>query len=242
MKNSKISLVSSAYNEFDCIFRMTDYLRELSVRIDPNWEIVLVDNASSDEKFSNSLKLAFENIPNLIVKRNPSGKGWGDGIKFGLKCASNERVVIFPSDMQYSLEDIIKVATLTSQSKSNQIILTERIRRDELKLRLRGMLWKKLLKILFIPGNDPMSQLRGFTQPKEYLLSLKSHNHMWDMESLLFARKLRWEIIETKVEFHNRPCGSTTTKNSIYLGISSIIELFRIWLRFLKFSKTKGFE
>lgn len=110
-----ISLIIPCFNEeknLDVIFSKCSKLKKL-IKI----EIIIVNNGSSDSshdvinsKYKNNLNFKYVNI-----KKN---KGYGNGIKQGLKVATGNYIGWTHADLQTDLLDLIKVENIIKFSKN----------------------------------------------------------------------------------------------------------------------------
>ena len=92
-----MSVVIPVYNEesliYDCCVKLNSILNELDVK----FEIILVDDGSTDNSWSEILKLSNELFRVKILKQN--NMGIGGAFKSGINLCSGEYIILWPVDM-----------------------------------------------------------------------------------------------------------------------------------------------
>lgn len=211
-----ITLVSSFYNEEEVIPTFHRELKDFLLHY-PQLEVILVNNGSTD-KTLHLLKKLNEESKTVKILNNSFGRGYGDGIQAGMSISNNINIAIFPSDLQFSFEDldlIVKRFIFLKKSKQGCInLLTYRSKRfDSLYFRLRGEIWKKLVCfILVMPKRiDPASQLKVVC--KHCISLAKASDFFWDLESTyLCVKQKRYEVL--KVNFFARHFGKSSIRKT----------------------------
>jgi len=94
----KVSIIIPAYNEEEAIKGTLQKLK--GENKSQNWEIIVVDDASSDD----TAKFASETGVKVI--RHPYNKGYGASLKTGVRNAKNDIVVFMDADDQHNPNDI----------------------------------------------------------------------------------------------------------------------------------------
>ena len=101
-----ISVIIPAYNESDTIYALvTDLIKNLNNNGLEN-EIIVVDDASSDQTFELAIKAGAK------VIRHPYNKGNGAAIKTGIRNTNGELIVMMDADGQHNHENIIDMLTM----------------------------------------------------------------------------------------------------------------------------------
>jgi glycosyltransferase involved in cell wall biosynthesis len=97
----KVSIIIPAYNEEKGIEHTLQKLKGGNKK--ENWEIIVVDDASSDDtaKFASEM--------GVRVIRHPYNKGYGASLKTGVRNAKNDIVVFMDADDQHNPNDISKL-------------------------------------------------------------------------------------------------------------------------------------
>ena len=100
-KPESVSIIIPVYNEEQGLRVILNRLKELSV--DNNWEVIVVDDGSTD----NSVEIA--NSFGFKVLRQPYNKGYGAALKAGIRIASSEILLFMDGDGQHNPDDIPKL-------------------------------------------------------------------------------------------------------------------------------------
>jgi GT2 family glycosyltransferase len=230
-----ITVVSSFYNEQDGIESYFKVVNQL-IKENPRISFILVNNGSTDNTL-HLLKTHASNDPRIEVLNNPEGIGYADGIRAEIFRASTEYVLIYPGDMQFSIDGINKVLfafdeSLDSRMIHNNILTYRRRRHDGRKNSIRGFIWKHLV-ILILGLNfniDPASQLRILC--KCCILESTTSNFIWDIEIIYNLNKnLRISRV-VDVEFFPREYGISSLKMNLFkTEVSAVFSLFKIRFR-----------
>ena len=103
VKIGGLSYIIPVYNEQSTIVDTVNKLAQQLFAIDLLYEIIVVDDGSTD-----NTALAIDNLDmdNLVTLRHPSNAGYGAAIKSGLRMARYEWVGIIDADGSYAVEDL----------------------------------------------------------------------------------------------------------------------------------------
>lgn len=105
-KNPLVSLVIPSYNGKDLSVKLLDSLKNLEYN---NFEIILVDNGSSDGTYE-YVKKRYPYVKSMKIREN---KGFTGGINTGIKQAKGKYIVVMNNDMVVLpdwLSELVKVA------------------------------------------------------------------------------------------------------------------------------------
>ena len=105
----KYSIVLPVYNEETIIPVTIGKIIEVFVQKDLDWEVVAVDDGSSDNSFAVLKEMESEFPQSLKLVHHPYNKGNGAAIKTGIKVASGDYIVCMDIDGQHDPEDILKM-------------------------------------------------------------------------------------------------------------------------------------
>ena len=103
-----VSIVVPAYNEERGIGAQIEKLREVMSRSTWQWELIVVDDGSTD----GTAQQVEQHAARLI--RQPRNRGYGAALKAGIAAAKNELVVIIDADGTYPAEEIPKMLELAA--------------------------------------------------------------------------------------------------------------------------------
>lgn len=108
MSNIKISIISSAYNEEENIPILADAFKTFNAKEGGRYELVLVDDGSKDKTYQSSIEAA-KRIDNIVVLKHRRNFGKTAGILTGAESSKGDILVVYDTDMQYSLDEIPKL-------------------------------------------------------------------------------------------------------------------------------------
>lgn len=100
----EVSIIIPAYNEKEGIVRVIESLRSLKEKHGHHWEIIIVDDGSTDG--TPGLVRRFNDVTLL---QHPLNRGYGAAIKTGVRLAKYNTLVISDADGTYPIQDIPKL-------------------------------------------------------------------------------------------------------------------------------------
>lgn len=98
-----LSLIIFCYNEAGNIGRVIDLCKSLLPEISSDFELIVVDDGSSDNTADEVLAKAKE-YPSIRVIRHDINRGIGNALRSGYEAACKEYVCAIPGDNQFDLE------------------------------------------------------------------------------------------------------------------------------------------
>jgi glycosyltransferase involved in cell wall biosynthesis len=111
-KLSGLSYIIPVYNEQNKVVDTVDMLSRILMAMDFVYEIIVVDDGSTDDT---ALAINSLDIKNLVTLRHPSNGGYGAAIKSGLEVARYDWVGIIDADGSYAIEDLPKLVDKAEQ-------------------------------------------------------------------------------------------------------------------------------
>ncbi len=106
-----ISLVIPAHNEAENIAGVVRDSREALLKIAPDWEIVLVDDGSTDSTVAVAREALGDDAKNLTVVRHERKSGYGRTVCDGLRAARGSALAFMDGDGQFKAEDLVTLAS-----------------------------------------------------------------------------------------------------------------------------------
>lgn len=138
MNNPHISIVSPVYGCKTCLYELYFRLKETLEKITPNFEIILVNDASPDGAWETIVELA--NKDNRVKGINFSRNfGQHYAITAGIDNCKGEWVIVMDCDLQDQPEEIIKL--YNKAREGSQIVFAQRVQRKD---RWLKRTWSKL--------------------------------------------------------------------------------------------------
>lgn len=111
----EVSIIIPAYNEREGITHVIESLRLLREKHGPRWEIIVVDDGSTD----NTPEMV-RNFGDVVLIQHPLNRGYGAAIKTGMRHAKYNTLVISDADGTYPVNDIPKL--IAQLSKSDMVV------------------------------------------------------------------------------------------------------------------------
>lgn len=227
VKVPELSIFLPFWNEERNIRTVVKKAIPIAGKVAEKWEIIMVDDGSSDNTAKIALDLAKEN-KNLKLVQNRTNRGYGAALKTGFKNSKYDLIVFTDGDNQFNFSEIIKF--LSAVENSDMVIGFRKKRIDH---PFRHMLMN-LLKIwdFFFFGFYFKDIDCGFKLFKRSALikigPLKSEGAMITTEILAKAKRTRLKISQVEVTHKPRIFGDQSGGN-IRVIARAIKESFSLW-------------
>ena len=207
LPNPFLSIIIPAFNEKECIestlTTLQDYLKVQSY----SWEIIVVDDGSSDTTNRLASKWSTQE-PRIRVEKIPhSGKGWA--VKHGILISEGDYLFMCDADLAMPIEQLPKFICQIQNGYdivigSRQIPGATRIG-EPLSIHIRGRLYNWLVRI--VTRQDFMDTQCGFkcfkSNVAERLFKMqKTKGFGFDVEILYLANREKLRILEIPIIWH----------------------------------------
>lgn len=203
--NGKVSVVVPAYNEGPAI---QGNLKEIIQTFDEfgcDYEIILMDDGSSDNTLSEVLKIA-DRYPQVKVKRNLENYGKGRAMKKAFRYVTGDYVVFLDADLDLhpgqvqTLFDIMRLdeadVVIGSKLHENSVV------KYPLSRKIISFAYFLIIKILFgLPVHDTQTGLKVFKTKvlADVLPKVLVKKFAFDLEILANAHRLGYKITEAPI-------------------------------------------
>lgn len=222
-----ISVFFPCYNEGENIERVVVKAVEVLRGVSDNFEVIIVDDGSSDGTREISDRLAGE-IEEVVVIHHETNLGYGSALQTGFLAASKELVFYTDGDGQFDIAEMPDLIGLMSEC---DIVSCYRLNRKEgLVRKLNAWCWGKLVCLVFgIKLRDIDCAFKLFKHSIFDNIEMQSTGALIDAEILARSLKKGYTVIQRGVHHYPRIAGSSTGAN-----LSVILRAFKELLRLRK--------
>lgn len=228
MKPPALSLVLPVHNEADIIQSVYMDVREMLRGLRVPFEIILVENGSSDAS-PGVLKRLAKTHPDTSVLVAP--RGYGSAVLAGLARAKGMYVSYMPSDGQIDLAVFPEVWRL-SQTGQWDMVKVKRVTRETWARTVTSRAFSLIMTVLFgIPLYDINGSPRIMLRSKLAGLGLTYTDSFLDAEMVVKATRLGWRIREIPMKTLSRLGGVSTRSAATFIEFFKNIWDFRIQWR-----------
>ncbi len=236
MKEKELSIVIPAYNEEKRIVRTLPHIIQYLNRKRIDYEIVMIDDGSSDKTYELSRKILTKNGADFNLLKNDKNFGKGYSFKKGFLNSSGKYVLLCDADLSTPIEEVENFLKAIKHENADIVIgiRTQKnspnipIKRKKFLRTLSAKSFNKLVNLLFkLNIKDTQCGFKLFKRGKceGIIEKLITKRFSFDVEILILARKNGLKIVEKRVEWKDSSHSSVRLlKDSIEM-ISSLLNL-----------------
>lgn len=225
-----VSLVLPALNEADNIAATLDDCVQTLRRVAQDYEIIVVDNDSTDATADIVRQFQSENERVHLIHQPI--RGYGSAIWTGLKAAQLEIVGWRDSDTQYRTADIVPMLKALD---TYDVVVGHRVqRRDPSHRLLFALLWNVLNRVLFgFVVHDMDCGCKIFRREVVDTLDIKAAGAVFNVEFLVQAKRAGFRVGEVSISHLPRHAGENTG-GSLRVILRAMREVLRLRWRLLR--------
>jgi glycosyltransferase involved in cell wall biosynthesis len=228
----ELSLVLLSYNEERNIEKAVSSADTIGRKVAKKYEIVVSHYEGSTDRtweILNVLKKKYKRM--RIVHQPREQKGYGVGLRLGLRAARYAHVFYTDADNQFNLEEITRLLPYVEQF---DIVSGYRMkRRDPFGRILTSKVYNVLLRIIFgLKVRDVDSAFKIYRKKVIDAISINAKHGIVDAEILIKARNLGFRIKEVPVHHYARHAGvSNYGTGFIKLNVvtTALSEMRELW-------------
>jgi len=196
-----ISVFFPCYNEEDNVERVVTEALDFLARNSDDFEIIIVNDGSSDRTGQIADELAADES-RIRVVHHQANRGYGAALRSGFAAATKEMVFYTDGDGQFDIREIISLLPLIGEY---DIVTGYRVnRRDGMFRKLNAFCWGKLVqKLLRFRCRDVDCAFKLYRRAIFDRMQLLSTGALIDAEIL--ARATRAGYTTAEVPVHHRP-------------------------------------
>ena len=217
------------YNEEAYVRRAVAAARAVLVAALPDWEMVIVDDASTDGTAALADALARED-PRVRVIHNPVNRRLGGALRAGYAAATKDLVFYTDADLPVDLEVLPRAVRLLEYQQADIVAAYRFDRTSEGLVRaLYTFTYNHLIRTLFgLRVRDVNFAFKLFRRSVLEKFTLTSEGSFIDAEFLLRARKAGCVIIQIGLDYFPRTRG-TSTLGSVPVILSILRDMAARW-------------
>ncbi len=227
-KIPELSIFFPFWNEEKNIEKVIKKAIPVAKKVASKWEIIIIDDGSSDKTYEIAKKLTKENS-NLVVVTHDKNRGYGAALKSGFEKAKYKYVIFTDGDGQF---DFSQTPKLIEKIGDSDIVIGFRKKRVDNPFRHLLMNLLKIWDFIFF-GFYFKDIDCGFKLFKKDALNkimpLKSEGAMITTEILARAKKAKLKISEVEVMHYPRIYGDQSGGNFRVI-FRAVKESFLLWL------------
>ena len=237
----KISIIIPAYNEASHITSSIEETIRTFNEFGCPWELLVIDDGSSDDTFQKASELTKKYPQQLIVKRNPYNLGKGRALKKALRYLTGDYVVFLDADMDLHpiqvqvLFDIMRLdkadVAIGSKLHPNSIV------DYSLERRIISLVYYWLIRLLFdLPCHDTQTGLKLFKTEvlRKVFPRILVKKFAFDLEVLVNAHHLGYKITEGPIVLNSQRHYGRIGFNAIFSTLWDTLAVF-YRMRILKY-------
>jgi dolichyl-phosphate beta-glucosyltransferase len=221
----KLSIVIPAFNEENRLPASLVKIYKWLDKQDFSWEIIVVDDGSSDAMLAKLKALPKQKNLKIISYKPNRGKGYA--LKKGILAAKGEIIIFTDADLSTPISETEKI--ILSIQKGSQVVAGSRLLKESeveggssLPRRLAAKIFLWGAKILLFYGpKDTQCGFKGFTGEagRKIFKKIKSTSVLFDLEIFLLAKKFGYKIAEIPVVWKHDPDSRLTynLKKSLFV-------------------------
>lgn len=206
------SIIVPAHNEADNLEVLVPRLHAALLTLDQDFEIIVIDNASTDSTEHIITQLA-RDMPQLRCVKEPT-MGYGRAILAGLAASRGDIIGIIRADNQEKPEDLCRmVQALENEHKTLYKAVRIHRKSDGLKRIVVSFVYNALFKLMFgLRSRDLNATPKVFTREFMEASRLRSKDWFIDAEMVIKAERIGLVIGEMEIEYLPRLKGKSTVR------------------------------
>jgi len=219
-KTKSLSVIIPAFNEEKIIKQSISLLNDELKRVAEDYEIIVIDDDSSDQTPPILEKLSAK-ISELKIVRNNTNQGLGNSLRKGFSLASKDLVFYTDADLPIDYGQIIKAVNVLEGSRAEILTAFRRNKTSEPLYRIiYSFVYNWLIRLLFrIRIKDINFSFRLMQRDILNKLNLKSNGSFIDAEMMIKAVYTGYRIKQIGTTYFRQKGRSTLAEPRVILKI-----------------------
>ncbi|MGB2864231.1 MAG: glycosyltransferase family 2 protein [Sedimentisphaerales bacterium] len=223
-----ISVFFPCYNEQENVGRTVEKALEAMEKLNADFEIIIVDDGSSDDTGQIADEIAARD-GRVKVVHHDGNLGYGAALQSGFKAATKELVFYTDGDGQFEINEMPPLLALMEQY---DIVSCYRLnRRDPIIRKINGWCWTRLICLMFgLKIRDIDCAFKLYKREIFDKIELSSTGALIDAEILARAARKGYRITQKGVHHYPRTAGAQSGAN-LRVILRAFKELFKLQRR-----------
>ncbi|MFQ5790938.1 MAG: glycosyltransferase family 2 protein [Acidobacteriota bacterium] len=224
----ELSLAIPLYNEEGNVERVVGNLTAALDKEGVSYEIILVDNGSTD-KTRILVDALCNGNPRLRPVHLDQNAGYGGGIQRGLAECAGRYIGYTAADDQVRAEDVVRIFTTLKQHDVDLCKARRVVRHDGLARKIVARVYALIFPLFFrVSSRDIHGWPRIFKREWLRRMALFSMDWFIDAEIMVKAEKLGLRVLEVPVVLHRRSWGRSKIRMSTILEFAVNLTRYRL--------------
>src|SRR5262245_15215161 len=221
-----ISFFFPACNEEETVEALTRKALEVLPTLSDDWEIIIVNDGSTDRTGEIADRLAREDARVRVV-HHPVNAGYGRALRSGFAESRKELVFYTDGDLQF---DVSELALLVPKIREADIVSGYKLKRaDDLSRKAVSVIYNTLLRVFFgLRVKDVNCGFKLYRREIFDAIELKSTRGLIDAEVLLKAAAAGYTI--TQVGVHHYPRRHGSSRYRVREIVLTMAQMFELWV------------
>jgi len=232
----KLSILVPAFNEDEAIVDNLEETCRIFREARWNFEVIVIDDGSSDRTWSELTRVARRN-PQVTIKKHRRNHGKGRALKFGCRFATGDLIALLDADLELHPRQLLGFHEIMRRTKADVVIGSKWHPQSSLNYPLlRGVIsriYYTVVKLLFgLPVRDTQTGIKLFRAEvlKRIFPIILVKKYAFDLEILVNVKRLGYRIVEAPVEvlFRRRNMGRIRLKDLYYTWLDTMAIFYRL--------------
>jgi glycosyltransferase involved in cell wall biosynthesis len=222
-----LSVFFPAYNDSGTIASMVIRAVKAASELTPDYEVVIVDDGSTDATLDIANELA-RTYPRVRVVHHPTNRGYGGALQSGFRSATKELIFYTDGDGQY---DPAELSLLWAQmTPDTDLVNGYKISRsDPLHRIVIGRVYHHIVSLLFgLTVRDVDCDFRLLRRSIFERIDLEKTSGVICLEMMTKITDAGFRIVETPVHHYHRAFGRSQFFNVRRIGKTGV-DVLRLW-------------
>lgn len=227
---NKLSVFLPAYNEEGNIETTIKKTREVLAAVADTWELIIVNDGSTDRTEEIITKLASLDR-RIVIVNHATNRGYGSSLRSGLYKSRYPWIAFIDSDGQFDFGEITKFIEKQKETGADLVIGYYKKREESFGRIFTSKVWELIVFLMFgLKVKDVDCAFKLISKKViDKIPKLESQRGAFiSSELLIKAKRLGYKITQVPVTRYSRLKGAGTGRN-LNVIMQSFTDLFKLW-------------